>query len=99
MRYVVMVALMILSCGEVARVQGGPLKVDPRESLRGIPGVGVVVEGISSEVTADGITAEAIRTAIDLILRSSGIQVLTQSEQGQLVSAPYLYVNVQENFM
>ena len=70
------------------------LDAGSRESLRGISGVGVVVEGISLEASSGSLSQDKIRTAAELILRSNGIRVLTNVERTRLGSAPYLYINV-----
>jgi hypothetical protein len=65
-----------------------------RASLEGLQGVAVVIENIKPDAHADGLSAEAIRTAVELILRSNGIRVVTQSETIKTPAAPYLYVRV-----
>ena len=87
MRYVVMAILMTLTCLDLRMAQAA----DPfqREGLRGLPGVEVNIEKIASDAQADGLSQEAIRTAVELILRSSGVRVLTTSE-----TSPVLYVRV-----
>ena len=47
-----------------------PANPDQRESLRGLPGVQVLIEDIRPDAQADGLSQEAIRTAVELILRS-----------------------------
>jgi len=71
-----------------------PANPDQRESLRGLPVVQVLIEDIRPDAQTDGLSQEAIRTAVELILRSSGIRVLTQSERSEMPSNPYLYVHV-----
>jgi hypothetical protein len=92
MRYVLQLIVVALVWGNIEVVQA--LDTGSRESLRGISGVGVVVEDIGSDASADGLSQDAIRTAAELILRSKGIKVLTSVERTRLGSAPYLYVNV-----
>ncbi len=96
MRYVlqliVVVLVLVLVLGNMEVVQA--LDTGSRESLRGISGVGVVVEDISPDASADGLSQDAIRAAIELILRSKGIRVLANVERTRLGSAPYLYINV-----
>ena len=65
-----------------------------RESLRGLQGVEVVVEEIKSDAQRDGLSQESIRAAVELILRSKGIRILTQAERSETPSKPYLYVSV-----
>jgi len=90
MRYVVMVMLMTLTCFDLNAAQAAT--ADQRESLRGLPGVGLVIEDIDAEAKADGLSVEAIRTAVELILRSSSIRILTRTEVSNTTSGAYLYV-------
>jgi hypothetical protein len=91
MRSVVMVALMALASFDLSLAQ---TRDQQRESLRGLQGVEVVVEEIKSDAQVDGLSQESIRAAVELILRSKGIRVLTQSERSETSSKPYLYVSV-----
>ena len=70
------------------------LDAGSRESLRGIPGLGVVVEDISPDASAGGLSEDAIRTAVERTLRSKGIRILTNTERIRSGSTPYLYINV-----
>lgn len=92
MRYVLQLVVTALVWGNMEVVQA--LDAGSRDSLRGISRVGVVVEDISPEASANGLSQDAIRTAAELILRSKGIRVLTNIERTRLGSAPYLYINV-----
>ena len=91
MRSVVMAILMTLACFDLSFAQ---TRDQQRESLRGLPGVEVVVEEIKSDVQVDGMSQESIRAAIELILRSKGIRILTQAERSETSSKPYLSVSV-----
>lgn len=91
MRYVLQLIILAL-VWENMEVQA--LDAGSRESLRGIAGVGVVVEDIGSDASADGLSQDAIRTAAELILRSKGIRILTNIERTPSGSVPYLYINV-----
>ena len=92
MRYVLQLMILALVWGNMEVVQA--LDTGSRESLRGISGIGVIVEEISSDASADGLSQDAIRTAAELILRSKGIRVLTNIDRTRLGSAPYLYINI-----
>ena len=92
MRYVVMAILMTLTCLDLSLAQAAT--PEERESLRGLPGVEVAIDTIKPDAHADGLSEEAIRTAVELILRSSGIRVLTHSEHMGTPSKPWLYVPV-----
>lgn len=63
-----------------------------RDSLEGIPGVQVVIEHLRPEAQAVGLSEREIRTAVELILRSSGIPVLTAEENKATPSGAYIYV-------
>jgi hypothetical protein len=91
MRYVVMATLITLASFDLSLAQ---TRDQQRESLRGLPGVEVVVGEIKSDAQVDGLSQESIRAAVELILRSKGIRVLTQSERSEPPSKPYLYVSV-----
>jgi hypothetical protein len=91
MRYVVMAMLMTLICFDLSVAQ---TRDQQRDSLQGLRGVEVVIESLRPDAQADGLSQEAIRTAVELILRSNGIRVLTRSESLSTPAAPYLYVKV-----
>ena len=90
MRYIVMAMSLVLACLNLSTAQA----VTPyeRESLAGLPGVVVVIETITPEAQADGLSEETIRAAVERILQSSGIRILTQSETQKAFSNPWLYV-------
>jgi len=92
MRYVVLAMLIVLGCGNLAAVQAGV--ESERESFRGLPGVAVVIEGLDPAASGDGLSEDEIRTAVELILRSSGIRILSQTERTRFPAGPYLYVAV-----
>jgi hypothetical protein len=83
------VTLVVANIAEAHALDAGS-----RESLKGISGVGIVVEDIGPEASADGLSQDAIRAAAELILRSKGIRVLTNVEGTRVGSAPYLYINI-----
>jgi len=91
MRYVVMAMLMTLICLDLSVAQ---TRDQQRDSLQGLRGVEVVIESLRPDAQADGLSQEAIRTAVELILRSKGIRVLTRSESLSTPATPYLYVKV-----
>ena len=73
MRYVVMAMLMTLICLDLSVAQ---TRDQQRDSLQGLRGVEVVIESLRPDAQADGLSQEAIRTAVELILRSKGIRSL-----------------------
>ena len=92
MRRVLIVALIVLSHLGIGAAQAGP--VEDRESLRRLPGVEVVVETFLPEEEGAGFSRDAIRTGVELVLRSNGIRILSGPERREATSTPFLYVKV-----
>ena len=92
MRYVLLVLFIALSCPDMSTAQ--ELRALGRESLQGLPGVGVVIGSVMPDAQKDGLSEDSIRTAVEFILRSIGIRVLTLSERLVTPSEPLLHVNV-----
>ncbi len=93
MKHLVLIAGIFLyaSSGMNAALGAG---VSPKESLRGLQGVAVVIERLKPDIKEAGLSEEKIRTAVELILRSSGIRVLSIEEASLTASFPYLYVTL-----
>ena len=64
-----------------------------RPTLRGFPGVYVVVEQMSPEVEKDGLTTNQLLKNTELKLQTSGVQLLSKEEFLRTPGRPYLYVN------
>lgn len=92
MRYVVMAVLMVLTCFDLSLAQAEI--TDDHESLRGLPGVFVVTEKIAQDAQTDGLSQEAIDTAVELILRSNGIRILTKEQFLVMPSVPVLGISI-----
>jgi hypothetical protein len=65
-----------------------------RGSLRGLKGIGVVVEALQPGTESDGLTQSQLRTDVELALRQAGIRVLSQEESLAEPGRPYLYINL-----
>lgn len=65
-----------------------------RDTLRGLPGVEVVVEELQPEVERNGVTRAGIRADVAGRLRSSGIPVYDSQGENPSPAKPYLYVHV-----
>jgi hypothetical protein len=63
-------------------------------TLKGLKGVGIIVEDVKPAVEAAGLKREDLVTDTELRLRAAGIRVLTQEEQLDTPGYPYLYVRV-----
>jgi hypothetical protein len=67
---------------------------DTRPTLRGFPGVYVVVEPLNPQIERDGLTTDQVQRDMELKLRTAGIKVLSKEEFQKTLGKPYLYVNV-----
>jgi hypothetical protein len=65
-----------------------------RETLRGLPGVWVVVEKLPAELAQTGLTQGQVQTDAENRLRKAGIAILTQDECWQTPGMPWLYITV-----
>jgi hypothetical protein len=65
-----------------------------RRSLVGLREIAVVVESLNEDVIRDGLSAQDIRTYVELRLRQSGIIVVPPESEATLPGGQYLYINV-----
>lgn len=65
-----------------------------KETLRGLPGVAVVIEPLHPTTERDGLKRSQLLAEVEQQLKDAGIRVLTQEEWKATPGAPYLYVNV-----
>ncbi len=65
-----------------------------RATLKGLPGVCVVVDGIQPDAERDGLMKAAIQTDVEVQLRVAGIPVLTVEEMLKSVPRPFLRVQI-----
>lgn len=92
MQYVLQLIVAVLIWGSMDVAHA--LDAGSRESLKGISGLAVIVEDISPDASTDGLSQDAIRTAVEQTLRSKGIRVLPNIERTRSGTPPYLYINV-----
>jgi hypothetical protein len=64
------------------------------ETLRGLPGVWVVVEQVAPELEHAGVTQSAIQQDAETKLQHAGIRVLSREECWQTPGMPWLYLTV-----
>jgi hypothetical protein len=60
------------------------------ESLEVVPGVLVVVEGVTPQAAADGLSTDALRTEMEQALQRAGVSTLTEREWSDLIGNPAL---------
>ena len=65
-----------------------------RATLRGLRGVGVLVEPLAPDVERAGLPTLQLQTAVEGQLRKAGIPVLTAEERVSVPGRPFLYVHV-----
>ena len=65
-----------------------------RDTLRGLPGVEVLVEPLAAELEQSGLTASAIRTNAEAQLRAGGIPIYSSQTENPSPAKAYLYVHV-----
>jgi hypothetical protein len=75
-------------------VLGQSEEVRKRETLRGLPGVYVVIEALGADIKKDGLTQEQLQTDVEVRLRRAGIRVLTLDEVKESSIKPSLLVEV-----
>jgi hypothetical protein len=65
-----------------------------RETLRGLPGVLVVIENIKDDAESAGLTVPDLQADVELKLVRAGIRVLAHEEWRNTPGRPWLYVSV-----
>jgi len=65
-----------------------------KETLRGLPGVVVVVENLRDDAEAAGLRAAELQSDVESRLTQGGIRVLPHSEWRITPGRPWLYVSV-----
>jgi hypothetical protein len=68
-----------------------------RATLRGLSGVGVLVEQLAPEVEKEGLIKNQLQIEVELKLKMAGIKVLTKEECLKTPGEPYLYININVN--
>lgn len=64
-----------------------------RESLKGLPGVFIVVDDLDSSVEKAGLTKADIQSQVEQELRLAGVPILTREQWVTTAGGPYLHVN------
>ncbi len=64
------------------------------DTLRSLPGIEVAVEPLAPELERPGLSAVALRTAVESQLRAAGIPLYATQQQNPSPAKAYLYVDV-----
>lgn len=91
-------AAMAAGCG-VLMLTAGPVRAQAdtpmsRATLKGLPGVEVIVESLDPGVERDGLHEADIRADVVAALRQAGIRMLTETDSQATAARPFLYVSV-----
>ncbi len=86
-----LILAFVLAAGEPAFAENSPAT---RLSLKGLEGIGVRVEPIAAEAQKDGLSADALQSAVQSQLRKAGLRLLTSQQQRQTRRRPCLRVHV-----
>jgi hypothetical protein len=72
----------------------GEYFTDDKETMRGLPGVKVIVESLRENATKAGLKKERIKTTVELELRKAGIKVLSEEEWANTEGFPSIYIHI-----
>ena len=78
----------------VSALPGHPLPMDI-ESLIAVPGVLVIVEGVTRDAALDGLAGDSLRAAMEDRLHEAGIPVLTEAQWREVIGNPTLQLSLQ----
>jgi hypothetical protein len=65
-----------------------------KETLRGLPGVWVIVSKLDKYIIQKGLHHDQIRKDVELRMRSAGIKIFTKSEAAEHPAHPFFYVHL-----
>ncbi len=75
-------------------VEGVPAQTKDRTSLRGLAGVGIIVEKLGGDAGRFALNRTALRVDTEVALSNAGIRVLSMQEYLDVPAGPYLHLNV-----
>jgi len=67
---------------------------DQKESLKGLKGIGILVEPLNPDLEPTGLSRSQIQQAVEWQLTQAGIGVLSPEERLKEPGKPYLYINL-----
>jgi hypothetical protein len=87
-------AVLLLLAAVAADASGQMFVSTGRDTLRGLPGVEVIVEALQPELERSGLTGAAIRADVERRLRDGGISVYASQTANPSLAKAYLYVHI-----
>jgi hypothetical protein len=88
------VATLVLVAGIAPNASAQMFISTGRDTLRGLPGVEVVVESLEQDLERDGLTRMAIQADVEGRLGAAGIAVYRSQKENPSAAKAYLYVQV-----
>lgn len=88
------IALLTGSGAGSSRPDAKSIAVGQGDTLVGLKGVKVVVEGLHADAKVAGLRESTLKSMVELRLRGLGVPVMSESESVSDPRSPYLYVNV-----
>jgi len=85
--------VLMLGLG-VAEANGQMFVPTGAGTLRGLPGVEVIVERLQPELESDGLTTSVLRADVEERLRKAGITVYPSQTANPSQAKPYLYIDL-----
>jgi hypothetical protein len=67
---------------------------ETRASLRGLPGVGILIGDLEPDIERGGVTKKQVQTTVERQLQQAGIAVLTREAAQQSPGAPFLVISL-----
>jgi hypothetical protein len=87
-------ALVLCIAAGAADASGQMFVSTGRDTLRGLPGVEVIVEALPPELERGGLTAAAMRADVERRLRDGGVVVYPSQTANPSPAKAYLYVHL-----
>jgi len=68
-----------------------------RATLKGLPGVGVLVEKLPPEIEREGLRRDQLQMDVESQLKKAGVKVFSKEQCTRVPGEPYLYINLNVN--
>jgi hypothetical protein len=85
---------LLLVAANAADANGQMFVSTGRDTLRGLPGVEVIVESLQPELERNGLTTAAIRADVERRLRDGGVAIYESQAANPSPAKAYLYVHL-----
>ncbi len=86
--------IIVLLAGSATDSNGQQFVSTGRDTLRGLPGVEVLVEDLQPEIEQAGFTGASIQAEVQNQLRARGITVFASQSANVSPAKPYLYIHL-----